>query len=205
MVARWWWLALGLNGCAYRQSDYVDGQGSAICLTTEPLADRVKDGWTGQVPVQDEGFVPGEKVWVNVLFHRALGECDRLEAADCSLGFDGTDVAIEASAEVAWRKDRTACDGPIEPALTSCQTVALEEDTWTFAYGDVELILEVPSTVETPCTEIEPPIGCQSAPFGASLPMAGIVALLLGRRRRKGTRDDTVLGAGGRPAGRRRG
>ncbi len=179
-------VALLLSGCAYQTTDYVTGEGSVVCVTTERLSSRVQEGWSGEVVSVEESFSPEEKAWVNVIFHHAVGkDCDRIEFAECTLGFDGSDIKVEASAEISFAKNREKCDGPVEPLVASCQTVALEEDTWTFQYGEMDLAVDVPSTVETPCLDLDPPRGCSTVPGGT-----GVVPILLamGVLRRRRTR-----------------
>lgn len=175
---------LAATACSHRSSDYATGEGSAVCITTERLANRVQDGWTGRMEYVEEAFTPEEKVWVNVIFHHAVGkDCDTIELAECSLGFDGTDVEVTAMAEWSYAKNRENCDGPIEPLVASCQTVGLDEDTWTFAYGGMDLVIDVPSTVETPCLDLDPATGCSTAP-GVLGGWAALLVLGATRRRR---------------------
>ena len=178
-------LALSVaTSCAYRSAEYVDGEGSQVCITTDQLANRIKNDWAGRVEYQEEEFLPEEKAWVNVIFHHAIGEdCDRIESAECTLGFNGTEVTVSATAEWSYAKNRELCDGPIEPLVASCQTVSLEEDTWTFRYSDMDLVVDVPSTVETPCMDLDPATGCSTAP-GVAGGWAALLALAAARRRR---------------------
>ncbi len=173
-----------MTGCAYKTSEYGDGEGSALCITTDRLTNRVQGDWAGEVEYVEESFVPQEKAWVNVVFHHAVGkDCDRIESAECTLGFNGTDVEVSASAEWAYARNREKCDGPIEPLVASCQTVSLEEDTWTFKYGGMDLVIDVPSTVETPCLDLDPPGGCTTAPGPLGAGIALLPLLMLRRRR----------------------
>ncbi|MFT4621583.1 MAG: hypothetical protein ACI8PZ_000235 [Myxococcota bacterium] len=178
-------LALVLTtGCAYRPSDYGDGEGSAVCITTDRLANRIQGDWTGVIEPVEEVFELDEKVWVNVVFHHAVGkDCDRIVASDCSLGFNGTEVDITASAQWEYARNRERCDGPIEPLVASCQTVGLDEETWTFVYGDMDLVIDVPSTVETPCLDLDTTGGCSTAPAAGG--GFGVLLTLLALRRRR--------------------
>lgn len=184
---RWMLLAgtLGITGCAYQTSSYENGEGSVVCITTEQLSNRIGDDYSGTVTPMEETFEEDEKAWVNVVFHHALGkDCDRIESASCTVSYDGNKAVIQAEAEWKFRRDRAQCDGPIEPMVASCQTVSLDADTWTFQYGEMDLVVEVPSTVETPCLDIDPAAGCSS--MGAQVPAIGWLlltpALLLRRR-----------------------
>ena len=177
-------VAVLAQGCAYKASEYADGEGSAVCITTERLSNRIQGSWTGEVERVEEAFVPEEKVWVNVIFHHAVGEdCDRISFAECELGFDGNEVKISATAQWEYAKNRENCDGPIEPLVASCQTVGLDEDTWTFTYSDMDLVIDVPSSVETPCLDLDPQSGCSTAPGAPLAWLVMLPVLALVRRR----------------------
>jgi uncharacterized protein (TIGR03382 family) len=167
-------------GCAYHAVEYESGEGSMVCITTTDLSGRLAQDYTGEVVLQEEVFEEGEKVWVNVVFHHALGEdCDVIDAAECTVSLDGTKIKVDSSAEWSYRTNRELCDGPIEPMIASCQTHSLDADSYTFQYGEMDLIVEVPSTVETPCLNLDPAKGCSTAPPWTApwllLPLLGLV------------------------------
>ena len=181
------WIGAGLvvmTGCAYHTVEYESGEGSMVCITTTDLSGRLAQDYTGEIVLEEENFQEGEKVWVNVVFHRALGEdCDVVDAAECTLGLNGNKIAIDASAEWSYRSDRALCDGPIEPMIASCQTHSLDAESYTFQYGEMDLIVDVPSTVETPCLDLDPVKGCATAPpWSAPWMLVPLLALAVRRR-----------------------
>jgi len=135
------------GGCAYRTAEYTTGDGSELCLTTEPMNPDVEVG--------DQSFDADGRAWVNVVFHEGIGEeCDQIESVQCTLAYDGSTVFVDAHATWRYRKKREACNGPSTSLIASCQTVGLEPDAWSFSYGDNELRLEVPSDGQTPCMSL---------------------------------------------------
>jgi hypothetical protein len=186
-------LALLSVGCSYRNSTYENGDGSTVCLTTQRIEERLNDGYAGTVGGWQEEIAAGDKLYVNVIFHHAVGGCDRVEDTTCKLGFDGNNVEIEAGAVWQFRKNREQCDGPVEPLVASCQTVALEEGTWTFQYSDQDLLVDVPSSVETPCLDLTPPGGCSSVPSKTGSLMLVLLAACAVRRPRRNMSPPSVV------------
>lgn len=174
------------SGCGYRAAEYTTGDGSRLCLSNEPLnATEVANTTSEADPA--ESFAEDERLWVNVIFHHAVGEdCDQIEEAWCNLAYDGSTVHVEAGALWKYRKKREMCDGPVTALVASCQTVGLEPDTWTINYDNMELLVDVPSKSERPCMELNTAegAGCNTAGT-AGAPTLGLLMVLaaIGRRR----------------------
>ena len=132
-MSRWLALiALGLVACAENIEDDHE-----ICLNQPP-------GWLPPGADQ-EVMVPLNADAPMEIFVTEMVGCTKILEVACSVEQDGDLLQVTTSSTLKGRPGFLNCESALNFHTESCQTDVLSAGTYTIAYGDNELDVDIPS------------------------------------------------------------